>query len=166
MKKYSDLVKPLPLLAIDKNALLFTPKTISYTLCAKQAWNQRINNVLSSPSCQNFESYTRGVETQLRVAKLEQSDLIQIRTAVKEAQSAKATYRMYTVSKGSIKVKDAKQGIDEKNTQRKPKKQVQVDTKLTITVDNKDNKVGEVSDQVINPNSGDLHLRIKYKIHF
>lgn len=46
----------------------------------------KMDIILSSPSRQNFESYTRGVETQLRVAELEQHDLIQIRLAVKEAQ--------------------------------------------------------------------------------
>jgi len=58
---------------------------------------------------------------------------------------------MYTVGKGSIKVKDAKQGIVEKNTRRKPKKQVEVDTKLTITINDEDDEVGEVGDEVINP---------------
>jgi hypothetical protein len=65
-------------------------------------------------------------------------------------QFAKATYKMYTISKGSIKVKDTKQGIVKKNTQKKPKKQVQVDIKLTITINNKDNKVSKVGNEVIN----------------
>src|SRR5271170_4955587 len=111
MKMYSDPVELLPLLIIDKNVLALTLKLISHTLYARQAWNRRIEDVLSSPSRQNFESYTCRVETQLQVAELKQYNLIQIRMAVKESQAAKATYRMYTVSKGPIKVKDAKARI-------------------------------------------------------
>ena len=133
MKRYSDLVEPLPPLITDKNVLALTPKSISHTLRAGQAWNQRMEDILSSPSRQNFESYTRRVETQLRVAELKQHDLIQIRMAVKESQAVKATCRMYTVGKGPIKVKDAKAGIAEKVARRKPKKQV--NTEFTIEVD-------------------------------
>src|ERR1700726_1403173 len=111
MKKYSNPIEPLLPLITDKNVLDHTPKSISHTLRARQAWNRRMEDVLSSPSRQNFESYTHGVETQLRVAELEQHDLIQIRMAVKESQAVKATCRMYTVGKGPIKVKDAKAGI-------------------------------------------------------
>jgi hypothetical protein len=144
MKKYSDPVEPLPPLITNKNVLALTPKSISHTLQAGEAWNQRMGMVLSSPSRQNFESYTRGVETQLRVAELEQNDLIQIRMAVKESQAMKATCRMYTVGKGPIKVKDAKAGIAEKVVRRKPKKQV--DTELTIEVDDEDGADDELID--------------------
>jgi hypothetical protein len=100
-----------------------------------------LGDILSSPSCQNFESYTRGVETQLQVAEMEQNDLIQIRLAVKEAQEAKATARMYTVRKGPIIVKDAKVKIAEKKARRKPQKQV------AIEVDDE----GEDEDENIHP---------------
>jgi hypothetical protein len=89
MKLYSDPVKPLPPLITKDNVLLSTLTTISHTLHAGQAWNQRMGDVLSSPSRQRFESYTRGVEEQLRTGELVQNNLIQIRMAVKEAQSAK-----------------------------------------------------------------------------
>ena len=56
--------------------------------------------------------------------------------AVKDAQAANATCRMYTVGKGPIKVKDAKTVIAEKVARRKPKKLV--DTKLTIDIDDED----------------------------
>ena len=148
MKKYSDPIEPLRLLITNKNVLALTPKSISHTLQAGEAWNQRMDTVLSSPSRQNFESYTRGVETQLRVAELEQNDLMQIRLAVKELQAMKASCRMYTVGKGPIKVKDAKAGIAEKVARRRPKKQV--DTELTIEVDDE----FEDSDELI-----DLELR-------
>jgi hypothetical protein len=63
--------------------------------------------------------------------------------AVKESQAMKATCRMYTIGKGPIKVKDAKAGIVEKVARRKPKRQV--DTQLTIEVDDED----EVNDELI-----------------
>jgi hypothetical protein len=135
MKKYQDPQEPLPELITEKNVLALTPKSISHTLRAGQAWNQRMSDVLSSPSRQNFESYTRGVETQLRVAELEQADLIQIRMSVKESQAAKATNRMYTVGKGPIKVKDAKVGIAQKVARRKPKRQVDTVTTWYVTTD-------------------------------
>ena len=50
---------------------------------------------------------------------------------------------MYTVGKGPIKVKDVKASIAEKVARRKPKKQV--DTQLTIKVDDED----EVDDELI-----------------
>jgi hypothetical protein len=125
MKKYSNPQEPLPLLITDKTVLALTLKSISYTLRARQAWNQRMDNVLSSRSCENFRSYTHGVETQLRVAELEQANLIQIRMSVQEAASIKATNRMYTTGKGPIKVKDAKVEVAKKIAQRRPKKQVE-----------------------------------------
>jgi hypothetical protein len=150
MKKYSDPVEPLPPLITDKNVLDSTPKSISHTLQAGQAWKRRMDEVLSSPSRRNFDSYTRGVETQLRVAELEQNDLTQIRLAAKESQATKATCRMYTVGKGPIKVRDAKAGIAEKVARRKPKKPV--NTEFTIEVDDEveDGNV-EDSDALIHP---------------
>jgi hypothetical protein len=38
IKKYFDLVELLPLLITDKNVLDSTPKSISYTLQAREAW--------------------------------------------------------------------------------------------------------------------------------
>src|SRR5277367_6361479 len=86
IKKYSDLVEPLPPLITEKNVLALTLKSISYTLQARQAWKQRMDEILSSPSRQSFDSYTRSVKTQLWVAELKQNDLTQIRLAIKEAQ--------------------------------------------------------------------------------
>jgi hypothetical protein len=68
--------------------------------------------------------------------------------AVKELQSAKATCRMYTVGKGPISVKDAQKSVAEKVAQRKPKKQVQVDTQFIILVDD-DDEIGGVDDEDI-----------------
>jgi hypothetical protein len=50
IKKYSDPVKPLPLLITSKNVLSLTLKSMSHTLQAGEAWNQRMSDVLSSPS--------------------------------------------------------------------------------------------------------------------
>jgi hypothetical protein len=149
MKSYSDPVEALPPLITEKNVLLSTPKTISYTLRAGQAWNKRMGDILSSPSRRGFESYTRGVEEQLRTGELVQNDLIQIRMAVKESQSAKATCRMYTVSKGPISMKDGQKSVAEKVARRKPKKQV--DTQLIIPVSDGDDEIKGVDDKVINP---------------
>jgi hypothetical protein len=73
-----------------------------------------MDDVLSSPSYENFRSYTSGVETQLRVAELEQADLIQIGMPVQETALIKATNRMYTTGKGPIKAKDAKVEVAKK----------------------------------------------------
>jgi hypothetical protein len=160
MKKYFNPVEPLPPLITDKNVLSLTLKSISHTLKAEEVWNQRMGIVLSSPSRRNFESYTRGVETQLQVAELEQNDLIQIRLAVKEAQSAKATCWKYTVGKGPIKVKDAKVKIAEKVVQRKPKKQV--DTEFTIKVDDDERD----DDELIDPELRGIVFRDKIQDPF
>jgi hypothetical protein len=45
---------------------------------------------------------------------------------------------MYTVGKGPITVKDVQKSVAEKIAQRRPKKQVQVDTQFTLTVDDDD----------------------------
>ena len=61
----------------------------------------------------------------LRVALVEQGDLMQIRIAVKEAQKRKATCQNYTTWKGSIRVEDALVRIAEKEARkakRAPKK--------------------------------------------
>jgi len=50
MKSYSDPVEDLPPLITEKNVLLSTPKTVSHTLLAGEAWNERIGDALSSPS--------------------------------------------------------------------------------------------------------------------
>jgi len=94
------------------------------------------------------------VEEQLRIGELVQNDLIQIRTAVKESQSAKATCRMYTVGKGPISVRDAQKSVVEKVARRKSKKQVQVDTQFIIPVGDEDDEIGGVDDEDI-----DLELR-------
>jgi len=120
MKTYNDPVEPLPPLITEKNVLGLTPKSISHTLQAGQAWNQRMGDVLSSPSRQRYKAYTRRVETQLRVAELEQHTLIQMRLSHKEQTEKKATSRMYTPSTGPIKVKDAKVTISAKVARRRP----------------------------------------------
>jgi hypothetical protein len=138
------------LLIIDKTVLALTSKLISYTLRARQAWNQRMDNVLSSPSCENFRSYTCGVETQLQVAELEQADLIQIRMSVQEAVLIKATNKMYITSKGLIKVKDAKVKVAKKIAQQRPKKQVE--HKFIINV--------EEGDKEEEDNNANIHLEL------
>ena len=94
------------------------------------------------------------MEEQLQIGELVQNDLIQIRMAVKESQKAKATCRMYTVSKGPISVKDAQKSVAEKVARRKPKKQIQVDTQFVIPIDDNDEIGGGVDDEDI-----DLELR-------
>jgi len=155
MKTYSDPEEALPSLITDANVLLSTPKTVSYTICAGKAWNKRMDDTLSSPSRQRFESYTRGVEEQLRIGEMVQNDLIQIRTAVKEAQSARATCRMYTVGKGPISMGDGRKSVADKVAQRKPKKQVQVETQTQFIMSVCDDEdMDEDIDDVI-----DLELR-------
>ena len=81
--------------------------------------------MLSSPSRRAFESWQKGNEEILRVAHVEQGDLMQIRIAAKEAQKRKATCRNYTTGKGSIRVEDALVRIAEKEARkakRAPKK--------------------------------------------
>jgi hypothetical protein len=149
MKKYSDPQESLPPLITDNNVFCTTPKTISHTLKAGQAWNERLAPELSSPSRENYARYTRAVETQLRVAELEQNDLAQIRLSVKEQQKSKATCRMYTVGKVPIKAKDAKVAIAEKNARKRPKKQLE--TKFVVPVDS-DN------DEVMDGDMGDVDM--------
>ena len=150
IKLYSNPAEALPPLITEKNVLLSTPKTIPYALQARQAWNERMSDALSSPSRRQFESYTRGVEEQLQIGELVQNDLIQIRIAVKESQKAKATYRMYTVSKGPITVKDAQKSVADKVAQKKPKKPIQVDTQFIIPLDD-DDEIGGVDNEDISP---------------
>jgi len=83
------------------------------------------------------------VEEQLRIGEMVQNDLIKVRTAVKEAQSARATCRMYTIGKGPISIRDREKSVADKVAQRKPKKQVQVETQtqtqfIMSVCDNKD----------------------------
>jgi len=50
MKSYFNLKEALPPLITEKNVQLSTLKTVSYTLHAREAWNERIGDALSSPS--------------------------------------------------------------------------------------------------------------------
>jgi hypothetical protein len=110
-----------------------------------------MDDVLSSPSCENFRSYTRGVETQLQVAELEQADLIQIRMSVQEAASMKATNRIYTTGKGLIKVKDAKVEVARKIAQQRPKKQVEHEFIINV----------EEGDEEGDANDANIHLELR-----
>jgi hypothetical protein len=162
MKKYSNPQEPLPPLITDDNVFSTTPKTISHTLKAGEAWNERLAPELNSPSRENYARYTRAVKTQLQVAELEQNDLIQIRLSVKEQQKSKATCRMYTVGKGPIKAKDAKVAIAEKNAHKRPKKQLE--TKFMVPVDSDDDEViedGDMGDVDMGDGNELIHLELR-----
>jgi hypothetical protein len=152
MKTYSDLEEALPLLITNANVLLSTLKTVSQTIRIRKLWNKRMDNILSSPSYQRFEFYIRSVEEQLRIREMVENDLIKIRTAVKEVQFVRATCQMYTIGKGLISIKDGRKSVADKVAQRKPKKQVRVETQTQFIMSVCDDEnMDEVIDNVIDP---------------
>jgi len=89
-----------------------------------------------------MESYKKGCEQILRVAHIQQGDLISIQTATKESLKRKGTNRNYIVGKGPISARAAIQAVAEKEARKRPKK------KLILEVSNdedgsEDNGIGD-----------------------
>ena len=101
MKKYSDpQAEPdLPVLADN---LFHTPKTICHCIQLGDALGKKIDPLLSSPTQSYLQSYRKGSKQILRVAHIQQNDLITIQTATKKALRRKTTLRNYIVGKGAV----------------------------------------------------------------
>jgi hypothetical protein len=101
IKTYSD---PEPDDKLPPYSELFfqTSKTVWHSLKLREALAKRIDHKLSSPTRKHMESYQKGYEQILRVADIQQGNLITIQTATKEALRRKATNRNYIISKGLI----------------------------------------------------------------
>lgn len=113
MKQYSDPEPDLELLA-NYESFFQTPKTVRHSLELGEAHAKRIDHKLSSPTRKRMESYREGCEQILRVADIQQGNLITIQTAMKEAIRRKATNRIYIVGKGPITAQAAIQAVTEK----------------------------------------------------
>ncbi len=61
MKQYKNPEPSLPLLITDQN-VFSTPKSISHGLKAGEAWQKKLEKVLSSPSQRKFCSFVKGNE--------------------------------------------------------------------------------------------------------
>jgi hypothetical protein len=125
MKQYSDPEPDLELLA-NYESFFQTPKTVRHSLELGEAHAKRIDHKLSSPTRKRMDSYREGCEQILRVADIQQGDLITIQTAMKEAIRRKATNRNYIVGKGPITARAAIQAVDEKEARKRPKKKLLV----------------------------------------
>lgn len=90
MKQYSE-PEPDPELPAHHESFFQTPKTVRHSLELGEALAKRIDHKLSSPTRKHIESYRKGCEQILRVADIQQGDLISIQTATKEAIRWKAT---------------------------------------------------------------------------
>jgi hypothetical protein len=101
MKTYSDPI-PEPELPPHNKPFFQTPKTIRHSLALGEALAKRIDHKLSSPTRKHMESYRKGCEQILRVADIQQGDLILIQTATKASLKQKSTNRNYIVGKGPI----------------------------------------------------------------
>jgi hypothetical protein len=84
MKTYSNL-EPDDELSPHAESFFQTPKTIQHSLELDEALAKRIDHKLSSPIRKHIESYQKGCEQILRVADIQQGDLISIQTATKDS---------------------------------------------------------------------------------
>ena len=101
VKTYSDLL-PNNKLPPHHEPFFQIPKTIRHSLELGEALAKRIDHKLSSPTCRHMESYRKGCEQIMRVADIQQGDLISIQAATKACLTRKATNRNYIVGKGPI----------------------------------------------------------------
>jgi hypothetical protein len=85
MKMYSNLglEDELP---SHKELFYQTPKTIRHSLQLSKALGMKIGPILSSPTRRHMQSYRKAREQILRMADLQQGDLVQIQTATKESR--------------------------------------------------------------------------------
>jgi hypothetical protein len=123
MKQYSD-PEPDDELPPHHESFFQTPKTVRHSLELGEALAKRINHKLSSPTRKHIESYRKGCEQILRVADIQQGNLITIQTATKESIRRKATNRNYIVGKGPISAQAAIQAVAEKEARKRPKKKL------------------------------------------
>jgi len=123
MKQYSD-PEPDDELPPHYESFFQTPKTVRYSLKLVEALAKRIDHKLSSPTRKHMEPYRKGYEQILRIADIQQGDLIAIQTATKESIRRKATNRNYIVGKGPISVRAAIQAVAEKEARKRPKKKL------------------------------------------
>jgi len=101
-----------------------------------------------------MELYQKGCEQILRVADIQQGDLISIQTATKASLRQKSTNRNYIVGKGLISARAAIQAVAEKEARKRLKKQ-----KLAIIVSSdKDSDYSSDSEPDTEYNS--LHLEL------
>jgi hypothetical protein len=84
MKQYSD-PEPDDELPPHHESFFQTPNTVRHSLELGEALAKRIDHKLSSPTRKHMESYRKGCEQILRVANIQQGDLIAIQTATKES---------------------------------------------------------------------------------
>jgi len=126
MKQYSD-PEPDDELPPHYESFFQTPKTVRHSLELGEALAKRIDHKLSSPTRKHMESYRKGCEQILRVADIQQGDLIAIQTATKESLRRKATNRNYIVGKGPISARAAIQAVAEKEARKRPKKKLMLE---------------------------------------
>jgi hypothetical protein len=125
MKKYND-PEPEPELP-PHETFYSSPRTIRHSLQLGEALGKKIDPQLSSPTRRAMQSYRKGCEQILRVADIQQGDLLIIQTATKAALRRKATNRNYIVGKGPISARAAIQAIAEKEARKRPKKKLVVE---------------------------------------
>ena len=121
MKQYKNPEPSLPLLITDQN-VFSTPKSISHGLKAGEAWQKKLEKVLSSPSQRKFCSFVKGNEVLWHGLELIRGDLAQIQAYAKERRQMKDIGRRYIAGKGPIKVKDAWVAISEKEAKKEKAK--------------------------------------------
>jgi hypothetical protein len=119
MKQYKDPEPPLPPLVLESNAILSTPKDLQHSQRSAEQWKKKLEKVLSSPSKERFDRYTKGTEIQLLYAQITKQEIVQIHLAFKENLKAGDKARKYTVGTAPMKVKAGLAAIQEKDARQR-----------------------------------------------
>jgi hypothetical protein len=119
MKQYKDPEPPLPPLVLESNAILSTPKDLKHSQQSAEQWKKKLEKVLSSPSKERFDRYTKGTEIQLLHAQITKQEIVQIHLAFKENLKAGDKARKYTVGTAPMKVKAGLAAIQEKDARQR-----------------------------------------------
>jgi len=119
MKQYKDPEPPLPPLVLESNAILSTPKDLQHSQRSAEQWKKKLEKVLSSPSKERFDRYTKGTEIQLLHAQITKQEIVQIHLAFKENLKAGDKARKYTVGTAPMKVKAGLAAIQEKDARQR-----------------------------------------------
>lgn len=101
-----------------------------------------------------MESYRKGCEQILRVADIQQGDLISIQTATKASLKRKATTRNYIIGKGPISAQAAVQAVAEKEARKRPKKKLVVDVSSDEDSDGTNNEYETLYPELVGWDNG------------
>ena len=104
---------------LESNAILSTPKDLKHSQQSAEQWKKKLEKVLSSPSKERFDRYTKGTEIQLLHAQITKQEIVQIHLAFKENLKAGDKARKYTVGTAPMKVKAGLAAIQEKDARQR-----------------------------------------------